>query len=148
AFLAALALAASPSDDTFLAWVVEPAAVERLPQSAAAELSDDELVALAAGAPILPFAEATVGLRSPEGDTWVGSPHGLQLLSRDATRWRVFHSQRWLPSDDVRQLSLAEDGSLYVGTSAGIVKLRREKTSLEAKINAIDATLQKYHVRG
>jgi hypothetical protein len=147
ALLAALALAAVPADDTYFAWVAEPVDIQSLPASAVTELDDDELAALTDGQPTLPFAEATVGLRTPAGDVWVGSPHGLQLLARDATRWRVFHSQRWLPSDDVRQLSLATDGSLLVRTSGGTVRFRREEISLEAKMNAIDEMLQRYHVR-
>ncbi len=147
ALLAAIALAASTTDDSYLAWVVEPSTVEVLPASAGAKLSDVELTSLTEGSPTLPFADATIGVRSAEGDTWVGSPHGLQWLARSGARWRVFHSRRWLPSDDVQQLSLAADGWLYVRTSEGTVRLRQQAASLEAKMLAVDETLQKHHVR-
>ena len=74
----------SASPDTFAAWVARPAGVSELPESTGTQLTDEELAVLAAAEPRLPFAEATVGMRSETGETWVGSPHGLQFLHRTA----------------------------------------------------------------
>jgi hypothetical protein len=146
ALLLCLSLLAS-SPDSFAAWVVEPAKIAELPATAGTELTEEELAVLAAAEPRLPFAEASCGVRSETGETWVGSPHGLQFLPQDGTRWRVFHSQRWLPSDDVRAVSLTESGDALVQTAEGIVNLRRQETSLEAKMLSVDAMLQEHHVR-
>src|SRR5262249_39773533 len=62
-------------------------------------------------------------------------------------RWRLFHSRRWLPSDEVQDVSLSGSGEVIVKTAAGTVKLARKETTLEKKMNQIDATLQRYHVR-
>lgn len=137
----------SASPDTFATWAAKPAEMTELPESTGTQLTDEELAVLAAAEPRLPFAEASVGVRSETGETWVGSPHGLQFLPQDGTRWHVFHSRRWLPSDDVRGVALTESGDTVVQTSDGIVQLSRREVSLEAKMLSIDAMLQEHHVR-
>jgi hypothetical protein len=59
--------------------------------------------------------------RSPAGDLWLGSRHGL-------LRWRQGRSEyyagrRWLPDDRVQALAVLEDGSLQVWTAAGACRL-------------------------
>jgi hypothetical protein len=143
--LVCLSLLLSPGN-AFLTWTVE--FVEGpLPQSTATRLTQLELAEIAGGQPTLPFAEAKVGLRTANGDLWIGSPDGLQYLAAGAPSWRVFHSRRWLPTDDVQDLALAADGTMYVRTAEGSCKLARRETSLEAKMLAIDETLQRYHLR-
>ena len=132
----------SASPDTFATWAAKPAEMTELPESTGTQLTDEELAVLAAAEPRLPFAEASVGVRSETGETWVGSPHGLQFLPQDGTRWHVFHSRRWLPSDDVRGVALTESGDAVVQTANGIVRLGRSEVSLEAKMLSIDAMLQ------
>ncbi len=146
ALILCLSLLAAPKD-TFLAWSTEQIVADRLPPSEGTRLTDDELVALDAGEPRMPFVDSTVGLRSLEGEYWIGSQHGLQYLPPSGNRWRVFHSRRWLPDNKVLNLALAPDGALFVETPAGIVKIVRRPQSLEQKMLEIDDMLQKYHLR-
>jgi hypothetical protein len=141
-----LSLLSAPND-TFQAWVAEPVAAASLPPTVGTRLTEEELSALESGEPRLPFVDASVGLRTENGEYWIGSPHGVQFLAPGDSRWRVFHSRRWLPADEVRDLSLTPDGQLLVETSAGVGRIARRETSLERKMLEIDETLQKYHIR-
>ncbi|MEX0678067.1 MAG: hypothetical protein WD063_13380 [Pirellulales bacterium] len=134
-------------EEQFLAWVSEPAGVSTLGDNKAQRLSRSELAALAGGKPMLPFDDVTVGMRAADGGTWVGSHRGLMYLAPGAARWRVFHSRRWLPGDDVEDVAITESGDVLVETSAGIGRLARRPMTLERKMNAIDEMLVKHHVR-
>ncbi len=146
ALLCCLVLVAA-ADDQFLSWSADRADVASLPSSVGRRLSAKELAKFVDGRPTLPFADVTVGLGADKLGTWIGSRDGLMFLPPGGDRWRVFHSRRWLPADDVEDLAIASDGTVYVQTPAGIGRLTRRETSLEQKMNGIDEMLQKYHVR-
>ncbi len=62
-------------------------------------------------------------------------------------RWRLFHSRRWLPADEVQDLAIDANGAVLVATPAGIVKLARKQATLGQKMAAIDNALIKHHLR-
>jgi hypothetical protein len=134
------------SDEAYLAWISEAGGVDALPPTAGQRLSSAELAALADGKPIMPYADATVAVRAPDGGIWAGSPGGLMYLAPQAARWRLFHSRRWLPADDVQDLSVGKKGDVLARTSRGIVRLARRETTLQQKMDAIDELLQAHHV--
>ncbi|MDZ4782187.1 MAG: hypothetical protein SGJ19_18220 [Planctomycetia bacterium] len=135
-----------------LNWSTAPFDSATLPPSMGASLTADELRDLEAASPTTPYDHLTCGVRAPDGTLWVGSPHGLMLLSPQAERWSLFHSPRWLPSDEVRGLSLARaapDGScrVIVDTAAGAAALTATSTTLDAKMEEVQANLRRWHVR-
>jgi len=139
----------SASDEKYQSWVAEPAGVAALPtESAAARLSPLELSRLFDGPAPLPFASLTMGVRDRQGGIWLGSHSGLMYLAPGAARWRLFHSRRWLPDDDVQALAITPSDEVLVKTPEGIGKLVRRETTLAEKMARIEAMLQKYHVRG
>jgi len=144
--LCCLALAGA-HDEKYLAWVAEPAAVSALPASTGQRLSAGELKALVDGQPVLPYTDVTAGIRTKDGAAWAGCPHGLLYLAPGATRWRVFHSRRWLPADDVQDLAITAAGEVLVKTPAGFGRLRRQETTLDEKMAAINRTLLEHHLR-
>ncbi len=146
ALLCCLALLAA-SDDHFLSWSAHHTELKTLPPSAGRRLSSDELAKYVDATPTLPFGDVTAGIDADTLGTWIGSHQGLMFLPPGGDRWRVFHSRRWLPADDVQDLSISSDGTVYVQTPAGIGLIVRRETSLEKKMLGIDKTLQKYHVR-
>jgi hypothetical protein len=141
-----LVLLAAAADDTYMAWVTEPLAQAALPPSAGQRFTADELTALTGGTPTLPFAAPLAAYRTAQGDVWAAAPRGVMYLAPGAERWRVFHSRRWLPADEVSDLAVTDEGDALVQTSGGSVRLARRKASLERKMIAIDEVLQKYHV--
>jgi hypothetical protein len=135
------------SAEQYLAWVSEPAGMSALPDARDQRLARAELTALVNSKPTLPFPDVTVGVRAADGGIWLGSHRGLMYLAPMAARWRVFHSRRWLPGDDVENVAITELGDVLVETSAGIGRLARRPMTLERKMNDIDETLVKHHVR-
>ncbi len=146
ALLCAVALL-SAADAKYLEWVAGPPNTAKLPESSGQRLTAAELTALARADPQLPFTDPIVGIRDQNHRTWVGCRQGLMLLAPGAERWRLFHSRRWLPSDDVQDLAVTDAGEVYVQTPAGIGELAQRETTLEQKMAEIDATLQKHHLR-
>lgn len=142
--LCALALFAV-NDEKYLAWVAEP--VSTMPASVGARLSADELAAIDRTQPVPPFTDLTVGVRAPDGSVWLGSHHGLMQLASGGTQWRVFHSRRWLPADDVQDISVAGNSMIVVKTSAGLGRLSRQPTTLDEKMKQVNDALQEYHLR-
>jgi hypothetical protein len=59
--------------------------------------------------------------------------------------WR--HSLRWLPSDDVHDIALAEDGTAYVATSGGLATLKRKQMTLAEKAAHFEQLVRARHVR-
>ncbi len=135
------------ADDSYPAWNVEPAGVTSLPATSGQRLSAAELKTLADDKPTTPFAELTSGVRTKDGRVWAGARGGLMLLEPGALRWRLFHSRRWLPSDDVLEVAVTPQGEVVFKTTEGFGKLVERSTSLEAKMNHIDDLLQKFHLR-
>jgi hypothetical protein len=135
-------------ESTYPAWRSETVEVDSLPASAGEELSAEALKMLAkSNRPRLPYNTLTVGLKSADGMTWVGSRDGLMYRPGDEGPWKLFHSRRWLPDNHVEELSLDEDGNLWVKTPQGVARIYQEPTTLEAKMDRIAAKLRKRHVR-
>src|SRR5688572_31058452 len=103
-FIVYFALLAA-SDSKYLEWIARPIEATTLPASSGERLSQVELETLADNLPRLPFTPLTVGVRLADGTLWVGSSKGLMHLPPGSPRWRLFHSRRWLPADDVQELS-------------------------------------------
>jgi hypothetical protein len=147
ALLCCLALLAA-SDEKYQTWVAEPSGLTELPSEGSAQrLLPHEVSRLFDSCPTLPHVSLSVGVRDREGGIWLGSRSGLMYLQKGAMRWRLFHSRRWLPADDVQAISITSAGEILVKTSAGVGKLSRRQTSLEQKMARLETALQKYHVR-
>ena len=133
-------------------WTIQPYAQPALPVSIGETLGEAALRELEQASPTTPYEGLTCGLRTPQGAVWVGSRHGLMLFNPGAERWRLFHTERWLPSDDVRGLALVEeakDGSfrLVVETAKGATEIATQPTTLEAKMKEVQANLRRWHVK-
>jgi hypothetical protein len=146
ALVCSIALLAA-ADEKYLAWVAGPADVAALPPTSGQKLSAAELNELARAKPVLPFADLTLGIRAGDGATWAASRRAVMYLAPDGDRWRLFHSRRWLPGDEVQGLAVTDTGDALVQTPSGIGRLARRETTLEAKMVRIDETLQRYHVQ-
>jgi hypothetical protein len=146
ALICCAALLGAP-DEEFFSWVSEPADASSFPDSTPRRRIRSDLAALVEGQPRLPFSDLTAGVLAPDGGIWIGSHRGLMYLPAGAPRWRVFHSRRWLPGDDVESVAIAESGDVLVKTTEGAARLARRATTLERKMNGIDEMLVKHHLR-
>jgi len=140
-------LLGAPADGSFTRWVPDSPMVEKLPPSAGQKLNADELSKIAAGEPVLPYHEARAGVRAEDGTLWIATEGGLCVLRPGEKRWRLFHSRRWLPADDVQGIAVDKEGAVWVQTAAGIGRLSPHTTTLDAKMNEANEMVQKHHLR-
>ncbi len=74
--------------------------------------------------------------------------HGVgATLLTGMTAIEHFHSQRWLPAEQVNDLAFDADGALWVATPAGISKLWKEEISLQDKAAVMKGHLDTWHWR-
>jgi hypothetical protein len=135
------------ANEPYEQWISESHANATLPKSIGTRLSAQELKALENAPPTTPYADLTAGIRLANGTIWAGSPGGLICLTPGAQHWRLFHSRRFLPDDQVLDVAVAEDGSICAKTKAGIARLTQRRSTLEDKMASIQAMLEKYHLR-
>lgn len=141
------ALLASIGDQPYLAWTTETVAANELPATIGELLTPNDLARLLDSGPKLPYADPTCGIRLPDGTLWVGSKRGLMYRAAQQSRWRLFHSRRWLPSNEVTAIAVDQRGAVWTQTPAGIAKIARVETTLDQKMARIDAELRKRHLR-
>jgi hypothetical protein len=134
-------------DETYLAWMAEPVANAKPAATTGTRLSREQLAELGHRKPIPPFSDLTTGVRAADGGLWVGSQHGLMLLAPQATQWRVFHSRRWLPADDVTDLTVIQPNEVLAMTSEGAVRIKQQEMTLARKMAEINDNIQKHHLR-
>jgi hypothetical protein len=77
---------------------------------------------------------------------WVGTGSGLVQIGQGSSP-RLFHSQRWLPSDDVRDLVAGPDRSIWVATAGGLAHLVPKRMTLEEKAGYFEEMIQARHIR-
>jgi hypothetical protein len=79
------------------------------------------------------------------GVVWAATTKGLARLNGKTWSWR--NSQRWLPSDDVHDVAVADDGTAFVATAGGLSILKRKKLTLAEKAKHFENLVRARHVR-
>jgi len=80
-----------------------------------------------------------------EGSLWVGSSMGAGRLR--SGKWSYFASERWLPSDSVRDVIVDERGAAWIATDAGVSRIGWQPMTLEEKCDFFLQGLRKRHLR-
>lgn len=82
---------------------------------------------------------------------WLGTEQGVILLTdwRDGKpgTYRFLQSRRWLPSDEVRDITVAEDGTVWVATAHGLAILQEQMMTLAEKAAYFEKMVRDRHVR-
>lgn len=141
----ALLFAAAVAEERFIDWRREPC-TEAVASVAPAAKPIDNLPQLLAGTPPRPFAEIVTAATGPDGAIWLAAPQGVMRWNKGDDRWRLFHSRRWLPPGDVRNLRIADDG-MIVETDAGRSMIRSVETTLADKMDVVERRLRAHHLR-
>src|SRR5262245_16926083 len=128
-------------------WTAETVGDHALSTTEGRRLTGAELATIRDGKPVVPYRDLTCGVRLSDGTLWVGAKGGLLYRAPQAKCWRLFHSRRWLPDDQVLNLSAAPDDCVYVQTPAGIGRIYQRTTTLEQKMAEIHAELRRRHLR-
>ncbi len=58
-----------------------------------------------------------------DGQLWFASPQGLGALEETTGVWRLFDRTDGLPGNDFTDLAAAPDGSIWAGTTRGLIRL-------------------------
>jgi hypothetical protein len=139
------------SDETYQAWtssVIPPNPRKAAPKGIGRKLSADEISKLTNEAPPIPFKDVTVAVKLTDGTVWAGSSRGLMRRGAKDSRWKLFHSRRWLAEDPVADLLVVSSDSCYVrNPSGGVNWIRQRPMTLQKKIAAVHSHLQQRAVR-
>ncbi len=93
----------------------------------------------------LPCRQVSAIARDSEGRLWLATKLGVARL--DGTRWNLFHSRRWLASDEARDVAIGPDGAAWVATAGGVDAIRRKRMTLAEKAAYFLAMLRARHIR-
>jgi hypothetical protein len=86
------------------------------------------------------------GTSVEQDSIWIGTGSGVVQITQSSPP-RLFHSQRWLPSDDVRDLVAGPDKSIWVATSNGLAHLVPKSMTLEEKGGYFQKMIEARHIR-
>jgi hypothetical protein len=70
--------------------------------------------------------------------------HAIGATATSAARTDHYHSLRWIPDEEVTAVALADDGTRFIATHAGIAKIAFEKRTLADKAALYEPELSLY----
>ncbi len=79
------------------------------------------------------------------GKVWFGSRTGVVRL--DDHHWAYRQGKRWLPSDDIRAIAAADDGSAWIATSEGLSHIYFKPMTLKEKAAFYEKEIDLYNRR-
>ena len=102
----------------------------------------------AAGPGALPLASfRSLAVADDGGKLAIGHDIGVTIMNVADGTVEHFHSQRYLPAEQVNALAWLPDGSLMAATSLGLSRLHKEETTLQAKAERLFEKLDKWFWR-
>ncbi|MRX11583.1 GAF domain-containing protein [Pseudoduganella sp. FT25W] len=84
--------------------------------------------------------------RDRQGNLWVGTARGLEMLAADSTRFRHFGSQDSTAENTILSLSIGPDGVLWAGAMKGVQAWRLTGQAAEPLPVALPADLARLRV--
>ena len=93
----------------------------------------------------LPVLGITSMASAPDGSMWIATTRGAIRIAGDVIEYR--QGRRWLPSDELRTVTVDEDGTAWFETAAGRAGITSRPTTLAAKARAYDEAIDRYHRR-
>ena len=75
----------------------------------------------------------------------IGTARGCAKLERG--QWRFYHSLRWLPNDCVRVVARQKEGTLWMGTRAGLARVEFRDFTLGQKADFFLKAIRERHLR-
>ena len=93
----------------------------------------------------LPWPELTA-IREIDNELWFGSTRGAFRLRNDGNH-DYYASERWLPSDDVIDISAGPEGSVLILTGKGLAKICFINMTLHDKAMMFEKQVRERHIR-
>lgn len=94
----------------------------------------------------MPAAPVTA-LAASEGLVGLAHPIGLSVLDLKSGRFEHFHSERWLPDENVHDIAFSPDGSIWAATAKGLARIFKTEIMLSEKAERMFEKLNRYHWR-
>ncbi|WP_020531842.1 hypothetical protein [Flexithrix dorotheae] len=93
----------------------------------------------------LPWTEITA-IEEIDGNLWFGSTKGAFMLRNDG-KFNYYYGERWLPGNEVIQISQAFDESVLVLTSQGLGQIVFKEMTLHEKAIFFEKQVRDRHIR-
>ena len=81
-----------------------------------------------------------------EGNLWFGSTKGAFMLCQDG-KFNYYHGKRWLPGNNVKDISAGPANSMLILTNGGLSEIRFKEMTLEDKAMVFEDQVRKRHIR-
>lgn len=94
----------------------------------------------------MPYEDMLCIAVAPNGDVWGGTTQGAWRLRNGS--WRYFWGRRWLPGNEVRDISVGPDGTAWLATDGGVAEIGERSITLADKARHYEELTQKRHDRG
>ncbi|WP_282160434.1 ligand-binding sensor domain-containing protein [Ulvibacterium marinum] len=95
----------------------------------------------------IPSGDVTVVRKGPDGRMWVGTNYGISRFEPSSKDYSVLLGQRWLLSDQVRDISFDASGTAWIATAKGISAIKNRTMTLAGKADFFYKALMDHHVR-
>jgi len=93
----------------------------------------------------LPWNELT-SVKEIDGKLWFGSTKGAFMLREDG-KFNYYYGERWLPSNDVKQIVQGPNNSILILTNEGLGKIAFKEMTLEDKAMHFEKQVRERHIR-
>jgi hypothetical protein len=93
----------------------------------------------------IPYHDIRCIAPASDGSVWFGTGRGVMRLING--EWEFWSSRRWLPEDEVLDISVDGHGEAWVATSGGVAVLGYKEMTLEEKADLIEENIAKRHYR-
>lgn len=80
------------------------------------------------------------------GNLWFGSDEGAFMLREDG-RYNYYYGQRWLPGNQVKDISPGPENSVLILTTEGLAEIRFEEFTLAQKADYFEKQVRQRHIR-
>ncbi len=93
----------------------------------------------------MPYDHVNCLAFAPNGDIWGGTPEGAWRFR--GGEWRYFWGKRWIPGNNVSDILITNDGSVWLATDNGIASISERSMAMDQKAAIYEDIIAKRHDR-
>jgi hypothetical protein len=97
------------------------------------------------GAEGLPWNHFVMVTSGSDGEFWFATDRGA--IRRDDERFRYRFSLRWTPDDQINDIAVGDNGTVWLATANGIGRIERRASTLKEKAEQFTQQVEERHVR-
>ena len=93
----------------------------------------------------LPYNAFTKMAAGEQAVVWFGTDKGA--IRFDGETWAYRQGLRWLPNDDIRDITITAEGNAWFATANGVAVIEQRPMTLAEKANYYEDAIDRYHRR-